>query len=326
MIKIKSLHHLRFHVQDLKLSEKFASDFGLQTVSGNAETVYMRSASSAAYNYVAERSSESKLAAIAFSVDSISDLQTAVAQHGATPIRMVDGPGGGQAVSLHDPDGLPIDLVFGIAEHTPEPLAANMVFNFGHDKYRKNQAQKLAQDGPAQLMRLGHVGIYVKDYARCARWYQDILGFLLSDDMYAGNPNNKICGFFRLNQEDMPVDHHTIFLMQYGKSDLHHMSFEVQDFEKQFVCHKWLLARGWEPVWGVGRHLLGCHIFDVWMDPNGYRFETFSDTDLFDTHYKPGSYNVEGLPVDTWKDGPAERYFGEMPEEMKKSMLAPQGH
>lgn len=321
MIKAKALHHLRFRVRDLARSEQFAHDFGLHRVKndtgGDADIVYMRGAGSDAYNYVAERSNESKLAAIAFLVDSMADLQAAVAHHGASSIRELTGPGGGYAVSMHDPGGLQIDLVFGIAERTPEPVPANLEFNFGIHKQRRNQAQRLAAGGPPQLLRLGHVGIYCKDYARCAQWYCDVLGLRLSDDMYAGSVDNKVCGFFRVDRGDQPVDHHTVFLAQYGKSDLHHVSFEVQDFEKQFMAHKWLTAQGWESVWGVGRHPLGCHVFDVWMDPNGYRFETFTDTDLFDSNYKSGSYDAMATAIDTWRDGPTDRYFGEMPEEMK---------
>ncbi|MGC3983044.1 MAG: VOC family protein [Steroidobacteraceae bacterium] len=320
MIKLTALHHLRFSVQDLQRTQDFASDFGLHKVSGDDSIVYMRGAGCDAYNYVAQRSNESKLAAIAFSVTSLDDLRIAVEQHGATAIRQLTGPGGGQAVSLHDPDGLPIDLVFGIAEREPEPLRPGLVLNFGYDKQRKNKAQHLPPKGPPQLMRLGHVGIFVKDYARCSKWYREVLGLLLSDQLYAGDPEHKVVGFYRINRGDEPVDHHTVFLAEYGKSDLHHISFEVQDFEAQFMAHTWLTQRGWEPVWGIGRHGLGCHIFDVWMDPNGYRFETFTDTDLFDAQHQPGLHNVHGNPVDTWSDESPERYFGPMPEEMLKRM------
>lgn len=325
MINIKALHHLRFHVRDLQRSEQFAADFGLHRAQGDASVVYMHGAGSDAYNYVAERASESKLAAIAFAVDSLADLESAVALHGATPIRSLTGPGGGQAVTLHDPEGLPIDLVFGIAPRIPDRLRPSLTLNFGHQKQRRNQIQPLPPKGPPQLMRLGHVGIYVKDYATCVQWYQSVLGLLPSDLLYAGPPEHTVCGFFRLNRGDEPVDHHTVFLAEYGKSDLHHLSFEVQDFEAQFMAHTWLQQRGWEPVWGVGRHTLGCHIFDVWMDPNGYRFETFTDTDLFDATHQPGLHSVTTMKVDTWSDEPPDRYFGPMPEEMKKR-LAEQGH
>lgn len=320
MINLKALHHLRFRVTDLQRTASFAADFGLHEVSGDDAVIYMRGAGADAYNYVAERSDENKLAAIAFAVESLADLEYAVAHHGASPIKSLTGPGGGQSVSLHDPEGLPIELVFGIATRTPEPLRPKLVLNFGLDKQRKNEAQRLPPKGPPQLMRLGHVGIYVKDYEVCAKWYQEVLGLLPSDLLYAGDPTHTICGFFRFNHGDSPVDHHSVFLAQYGKSDLHHVSFEVQDFEAQFMAHTWLLQRGWEPVWGIGRHTLGCHIFDVWMDPSGYRFETFTDTDLFDAAHQPGVHNVAGNAVDTWCDDPPDRYFGPMPEEMKKQL------
>lgn len=320
MIKLKALHHLRFGVTDLARTEAFTTDFGLHKVSGDARELYMRSAGAEAYNYVAELDSQSGLKCVAYSVESLADLQQAVSRYGASAIRTLASPGGGQAVTLHDPDGMRVDLVYGVETRMPDGLRPDLVFNFGPVKQRLNRPQSLQKKGPPQLMRLGHVGIYVKDYAACAKWYQDVLGFLPSDLLYAGHPDNTICGFFRLNCGTEPTDHHTIFLAQYGKSDLHHLSFEVQDFEAQFMAHTWLKERGWEPVWGIGRHGLGCHIFDVWMDPNGYRFETFTDTDQFDAAYQPGHHSVVGNPVDLWCDDPPDRYFGPMPEELKKQM------
>jgi catechol 2,3-dioxygenase-like lactoylglutathione lyase family enzyme len=314
MMNVTGLHHVRFGVVDLERTEAFATDFGLQRVQRDGRELYMCGAGEDAYYYVAEKRDHSSMLALAFSVASRADLDYAVAHHGATPIRELTGPGGGFVVTLQAPEGQRIDLVYGIAKHEPETLKPGLVLNFGHEKSRKNAVQNLRPKGPPQLMRLGHVGLYVKDFAACARWFHDVLGMLPSDQMYMNEKSNLVCGFFRLNRGAQPVDHHVVFLAQYGKTDLHHISFEVQDFEAQFMAHLWLKGRHWEPVWGVGRHTLGCHIFDVWMDPNGYRFETFTDTDLFDDKYQPGLHNVFENKVDVWCDDSPERYFGPMPK------------
>ena len=45
---------------------------------------------------------------------------------------------------------------------------------------------------------------------------------------------------------------------------MHHSSFEVHDFDIQSLGHQWLRDKGYDLVWGVGRHVLGSQIFDYW--------------------------------------------------------------
>jgi hypothetical protein len=61
---------------------------------------------------------------------------------------------------------------------------------------------------------------------------------------------------------------------------LHHCSFEVADFDTQLIGHEWLAQRGYKPVWGVGRHILGSQIFDYWKDPSGFKIEHYADGDV----------------------------------------------
>jgi hypothetical protein len=56
-------------------------------------------------------------------------------------------------------------------------------------------------------------------------------------------------------------------------SHVHHCSFEVHDFDTQLLGHKWLAAKGYKSVWGVGRHILGSQIFDYWWDTSNYMVE-----------------------------------------------------
>lgn len=78
-------------------------------------------------------------------------------------------------------------------------------------------------------------------------------------------------------------DHHSIFF-QRAPSDtegaMHHCSFEVDDFDTQLIGHEFLLAKGYTPVWGVGRHILGSQIFDYWKDSSGFTMEHYADGDV----------------------------------------------
>lgn len=308
-MKLVSLHHVRFKVTDLDETERFAADFGLKTVSKTGGTLIMRTSGGDAFSYIAEQAPARAFLGLGFSVESAADLEEAVSRHGATPIRALDTPGGGHGVTLIDPESLRIELVAGITESTLAPLHKPLALNIPSDRPRLNAPQNFRPLEPARLFRLGHVGVYVKDFAAMSAWYQQVLGLLPSDTMYVGDPQAKVVGFFRLNRGEALVDHHSLFLAQAGKTDCHHISFEAQDFEAQFRAHRWLAQRGWELNWGVGRHPLGSHIFDVWFSPDRYRFETFSDTDVLDASKPPGNYEVKEMDMDLWSSDPPDRYF-----------------
>lgn len=308
---LTGLHHVHLKARDLPGTLAFTSDFGLVEAGRSSDgKVYLRGAGSAAYHVVLESADASSLAGLAFGVDSREDLERAISQHGGTRWAL-SGPGGGEAVQLTDPEGIPVHLVYGVAERKPDPLPDPMIFNQGgNNQPRKGAPQMLPELAPPALFRLGHIGLFVRNFAACDAWYREVLGLLPSDQMWVGQPSNMIGGFYRINRGKEFVDHHTVAMFAFGKSDLHHISFEVQNSAVQFRSHRWLERKGHQLVWGVGRHIKGSHVFDVWRCPSGYRFETFSDTDLFDADYPVSVYNVsEGADMDAWSDRDAAAYF-----------------
>lgn len=306
---LTGLHHVHLRVPDLAASQAFASDFGLVEVAEQAGLIYLRGSGAAAYHVIFEPAETPALAGMAFGVDDRADLEAAVRNHGATPIRSLSGPGGGEAVTLIDPEGNAIHLVHAIEPRNHDDLRPDLILNFGPEKPRRGISQHVGAVGAPQLLRLGHVGLFVKDVRACDAWYRHVLGLIPSDLMYAEDPGHVVAGFYRLDRGSEWVDHHTIALFGMGKSDLHHLSFEVQNSEVQFMSHRWLARQGRESVWGVGRHPKGSHIFDVWRDPSGYRFETFSDTDLCTAERAPDIFPIQNAEMDMWSDRPFDAYF-----------------
>jgi catechol 2,3-dioxygenase-like lactoylglutathione lyase family enzyme len=307
---IRSLHHVSFAVTDLAKTRRFAEDFGLLTVAENDGRLFMRTCGGEAWCYRAEQADERACLGLAFLTDSEADLHEAVEKQGASRVRELDSPGGGLAVSLTGPDGLTIDLVHGIAGDTPRDPHPDLCHNTPGARSRYADPQSNRPVGPAHLFRVGHVGLYVRDYGASSAWFENVLGLQRSDSMHLPfQPERTIGGFFRIDRGEEWVDHHSVFLVQSDRTDLHHVSFEVQDYEAQFRAHRWLESRGWEPNWGVGRHPLGSHVFDVWFDPDRYRFETFSDTDLVNRDHQAGHYDVRDQEMDAWSSDPPDRYF-----------------
>jgi catechol 2,3-dioxygenase-like lactoylglutathione lyase family enzyme len=305
---LNGLHHVYLKVQDLDRTRPFVEDFGLTKVAEFNGRVFYRSGGTAAYNLVVEASEQSSLGALAFELDPVVELEQAQAEVGGD-IVLLDGPGGGRALRLLDPEGTQVQLVSGIEKRDPDPVLPLMTTNQGAGKPRQGIWQHKPPLGAPPLLRLGHVGLYIKDWRACDSWYRETLGLIPSDLLYVGTPDNVIGGFYRIDRGDEWVDHHVIALFAMGKSDLHHLSFEVPNPETQFMGHRWMVQRQHESIWGVGRHPLGSHVFDVWRDPSGYGFETFSDTDLCNATIPTVSHSVLDTSMDLWSDRDSAAYF-----------------
>ncbi len=90
--------------------------------------------------------------------------------------------------------------------------------------------------------------------------------------------------FSHIDRGDEMVDHHALFISTLPPGNdtphPHHCSFEVHDINTQALGHDWLTKRGYEIVWGIGRHVLGSQIFDYWWDTTGFMVEHYIDGDL----------------------------------------------
>ncbi len=281
MLQIKDINHVIYRHPDLRVIERFLTDFGLVVIHRTEQRLYFRGACSLPYVYIAEKAREASFGAIAFAVESLDDLLQATRLPGASIIQPLDGPGGGQCVALHDPSGRRIELVHGIETVGSLAQRAALTLNSAQHKQRFGHVQRPGK-GAAQVLRLGHAAIGVKDMALNLAWYQHMLGMLPSD-LIVEEPDRDCptAAFLRLNRGSTWTDHHTIALFQAQKDFVHHVSFEVQDFDAQCLGHEWMLLQGWSPFWGVGRHMLGSQIFDYWRDPSGNLIEHFTDGDLF---------------------------------------------
>lgn len=309
MLRLLSLHHARLEVADLENHERFLRSFGLVEAARDGRRSWWRTSGPQAYSLLVEPGPATRLAALAMAVESRADLLHATQALGATPVRPLAGPGGGEGVTLTMPEGVQIHLVHGIAERVTDALPAPLVFNHPLRPLRFNAEPQYPAAGPAPLLRLGHVGLFVEDFPRSEQWLREVLGLRVSDRLVAGPQHQPVSGFYRLDRGEQFVDHHVIALFGMGRSGVHHLSFEVPDVEHQFFSHRHLHAAGWEPVWGVGRHPKGSHVFDIWKDPNGLRFETFTDTDLVNRHRPPEDIPVEQARMDLWSDEPPHKYF-----------------
>lgn len=155
------------------------------------------------------------------------------------------------------------------------------------------------------IHKLGHFGYDTSNYEQTIKWYQDNFNLTPTDILHLpGQPKNDVATFCRLDLGREYSDHHCFLVTRREKegTTVHHASFEVEDFDTQFMGHQWLDTHGYECVWGVGRHVHGSQIFDYWYDSSGFIVEHYADGDVVNedvgtTWAEAGNMAVWGPPV-----------------------------
>ena len=300
-MKVSDISHVSYFCPDLDVMERFMTDFGLIKTLRTADSLYMRGAGPAAYCYVAHRAANAGFAGVSLRAASAAEFAAAAKIPGASAPRALSGPGGGMSILLQDPDGLPVEVVHGIADVAPLAIRAPLDLNYAEQKNRRGATQRIAK-GPAQVQRLGHALFFATDFQRTIDWYCTHFGLLPSDYIHEGSEEQKLGAFLRCDRGPQWTDHHSVGVFKAPKAKIHHASFEIQDFDAQVLGHEWLQGKGYRHVWGIGRHLLGSQIFDYWYDPCGHIVEHFADGDLF-TSSKPAQ-SFHAVPDSLFQWGP----------------------
>lgn len=299
MVAVIDVEYVAFGQPDKAKAKKFFTDFGLVTEAESDRETLFRGRSSNRYCYVAIHSEKPGVHAVAMRVADRSVLEEATRFPEASDIEAIERPGGGFRVRLPSPDGIPFELVSDIEPVAPMPLREALTFNHADVKRRRGSWQRPPLEA-AEVLRLGHVAIRTANFGPNAEWLQSRFDMRPSDLLFDGNEANRIGGFFHCTGGKDWTDHHTVALFPSNNSRVHHISFEVQDLDAQFLGNKYLRSQGWNPLWGIGRHILGSQIFDYWFDPTGNVVEHFTDGDLVTPGHKPELHQVSDDSLAQW--------------------------
>jgi len=91
-----------------------------------------------------------------FTVETYQDLERATKLPGSSSIQeLVDAPGGGFFVALRDPEGFPINLIYGQQEREPslEEQPKMLAYNFENEKPRVREFLRF-KPGPAAVHKV----------------------------------------------------------------------------------------------------------------------------------------------------------------------------
>lgn len=312
-VKARALAHLVFERPDLDRTEKFLTDFGLRVASKSAEALFLRGTAAAAYCYRVHRAAKPRFAGLALRVATREDLDKLAQLPGASAIRALAAPGGGEVVLLTDPSGFRVEAVFG--QEFGEPLQGRpaLALNLAEHTPRVNASQR-PPVAPPDVVRLGHVVLEVANYQATSAWYTRHFG-LIPSDVQVFPDGSPAVTFFRLDLGETPTDHHTLAIAQGFMPAYGHSAYEVVDADAVGMGQRVLRERGWHHAWGIGRHILGSQIFDYWQDPWGEKHEHYCDGDVFTADVPMDVHSVSREAMAQWGQA--------MPTSFTKPKLTP---
>lgn len=308
IIKVKDIAYGRLQSPDLDVQEEFLTEFGMVRVERTNDALYMRGTDPDQFIHVTHKG-EPAFVGFAYNAASEEDLELVSKAPGASGIENMDEPGGGKRVRLTEPNGYQIEVVYGQKQHDPIPVRFQKL-NMGPESHNRDGELLRLHLGPSRVKRIGHGVMGSPDLKKTVAWFRETLGFVGSDDVYAGEKDNLIGSFSRCDQGDQYVDHHVFFCIQGEKTGLNHLSFEVHDVDDVFTGHEHLKKLGkYEHMWGLGRHVLGSQIFDYWSDPWGRVHEHWSDSDRLNVSNGSNLVSAEEGLQSQWGEGAPQKFI-----------------
>jgi len=295
MIHVRKIAHAVYETPDLARLIAYHSEvLGLTLVEQDKDAAYLASTLEH-HSVVLRRGAEARCVRIGFQIapdDDLGEFERQVQGHGIKTERKRDAdPTIAEMVSFADPKGTVME-----------------VFKRGEFAGQRFQTRGIVPH------KLGHVAFHVADVKGITRFYCDVLGFRESDWM-ADYFSFLRCG----------PDHHTINLINTGKTRLHHTAFELRDWAHLQTACDYLSLNGYPLIWGPGRHGIGHNLFAYHRNPDGLITELFAELDQMKDealgYFEPRPWHRDRpqRPKVWAKDPSAANLWGIMPpDEMMK--------
>lgn len=278
MARVNDLQYVGLAVPDLA-SERafFGTIWGLVEVAEQDGKVYFAAEGSPhAFVIRLREDSARKTDLIGFSADSREAVDAIFAQALAAGAKVIaepgpaEGPAGGYACRFFDPEGRAIEVLAESAQ----------------------RAQRTLARGEAIPIGISHVVLHSPDIAALVKFYEDVLGFRLSD--WIGD----FMVFLRCNPA-----HHRLAILP-GPPTLNHIAFDVSSVDEMMRGLARMHQNDITLTWGPGRHTAGNNTFSYFLTPNGNAVEFTSDLEQVDEEsWVPQTYPATPMITDQWGTG-----------------------
>ncbi|MCU0925927.1 MAG: VOC family protein, partial [Hydrogenophaga sp.] len=260
-MSIQGIDQITFGAQDLPTCRRFFADWGLTLVDEDPQQLVFESlngcqvvvAHSDKPGLPAGVEPDPTLREVVWGVADAAALDAVRASLQGQPGHVDDG----QRVGCTDPNGLALRVQ--VTRKRPVQLES-AVSNTWSERKRINQPAP-AYDR-ATPVEVGHVVFFVTDLAATTRFYEQHLGFVVSD-RYPGRGS-----FLRCAPEG---GHHDLFLLQppEPRKGLNHVAFSVRDLHEVIGGGLHMSRQGWKTELGPGRHPISSALFWYFESPAG---------------------------------------------------------
>jgi catechol 2,3-dioxygenase-like lactoylglutathione lyase family enzyme len=260
----------------------YAGLWGLVTVAQTAEAAWLASPTDPAAFLLRLRKVEAKrLDLIGLTAGTRANVDALAARLAAADVRIdrhpadLDSPGGGYGFRFFDCDGRLIEVAADVA---PRAIGNG---NIGG----------AIKGAPVNL---SHVVLNTLDVSATRAFYQDMLGFQLSDWL-----EDRMC-FLRCASPK----HHIIAIAQGPHVSLNHVAYDVGTIDAQMRATGRLKRAERKLIWGPGRHFIGNNTFSYFIDPAGNVCEFTSELEeITDPDWQPRKVGMSPEFQDQWGTG-----------------------
>lgn len=273
--RVSALRSVALNVPDLKLAQTFFTDiWHLDVVSQSDEAIYFR-ATGADHHVLAlhQAPGAARIRQVTLRArdrGALEAVASAAVKAGGRVLQTVAAihePGGGEGVTVADPDGRIFQLVYGDTLHAD------------------------ACEVKDKPMRLAHAVLNSHDVEATRQFMEDVFDFSLSD-------RTRIMAFMRCNS-----DHHSIALGDTDNDALNHIAFLMPDLDSVMRGGGRMRDAGFGIEWGPGRHGPGDNAFNYFVGPFDVVVEYTAEVEQIDDSYQAGQPSDWTWPpgrVDQW--------------------------
>jgi catechol-2,3-dioxygenase len=281
-MSVEGIDEVTFGATDLEACKRFFGDWGLTLLSESAQELVCESLNGC--RVIAARSDKPGLPAgieadptlreVVWGVESRADLD-------AIRERIRHQPGfvdGAERIGCTDPNGLAVRVQ--VSRKRPVDIVGGKT-NTWSERVRINQPAP-AYDR-ATPVEVGHVVFFVKDLAAMTAFYEQCLGFVVSDRY----PNRG--HFMRCAPNG---GHHDLFLLETPdkRVGLNHVAFTVRDLHEVIGGGLHMSRQGWHTELGPGRHPISSAMFWYYESPAGALWEYYTDEDELTADWQPREF------------------------------------
>jgi hypothetical protein len=281
-IRLVSLAFIIYYHNDIALTKQFFVDFGLKPVpcqgqAGDEDSIFLCGYGTEPFIYIARTAAEGQsptFGGAAYEVESRDELERASALiSGASQAQPLNAPGGGEIVTLHDPAGHPVHLVYGQKKKiSTSPYVEDIFINYPASSPPKTPSPKL-KPGPTPVQSLGHYGLTFRKglYHSMYEWYTFNFSFSPSEIIYHDFTPNACTMHIDLGTQ---LTDRSIVSMapttgrRAPSASL--ASFKVHDWEALSKGRKWLESKGYEQFWDAEKPANCDEDYTSWYDASHF--------------------------------------------------------